>query len=366
MADESQEFDERTGLLIFPQKAAKPIRSILLRLSIAVACLVITTLVVIADREGYSNAACGPEKVDNCELTILDALYYSTVTLSTTGYGDIAPLSQWARLTNTFLITPLRFLFLIVLVGTTLEVLTQRTQYEWRSRKWRKKVSEHTVVIGYGIKGRSAVNALLDSGIPPSQIVVVADDDDSVREAADQGLTAVQGDARRESVLQQAGINRANRVVIATDQDATSVLITMLAKRLAPMATIVSAARETSNAQFLRDSGADSVIVTAEAVGRLLSLSLVSPTAGTLMEDLLDSGRGLEMVERDITSEELGVGPDDLDTSGELVLAVIRDGATHRFDGKTVKALNRGDKIVVIREVIQRNLFDNESPDLSE
>ena len=360
MAEESESLRKRTGDLIFPQRAAKPVRSIVIRLAIAMACLVITTLVVYLDRGGYSNAACGPALVDDCTLTPLDALYYSTVTLSTTGYGDIAPLTPFARFTNIFLITPLRFLFLIVLVGTTLEVLTQRTQYEWRSRKWRKKVSEHTVVIGYGIKGRSAVSALLDSGIPPSRIVVVADDDDSVREAADQELTAVQGDARRESVLQQAGINRAKRVVIATDQDATSVLITMLAKRLAPMATIVSAARETSNAQFLRDSGADSVIVTAEAVGRLLSLSLVSPTAGNLMEDLLDSGRGLEMVERDITPEELGVGPDDLDTGGELVLAVIRDGQTHRFDGNTVKALNRGDKIVVIRETQQHNLFDSD------
>jgi len=179
--------------------------------------------------------------------------------------------------------------------------------------------------------------------------VVVAYDEDTVREAAEQGLTAVQGDAKREAVLQQAGISRASRVIIATDQDATSVLVTMLAKRLAPEAKIVSAARETANAQFLRDSGADGVIVTAEAIGRLLSMSLVSETAGQLMEDLLESGRGLEVVERDITPAELGVGPADLETQGELVLAVIRNGEVHRFDGRSVTALNRGDRVVVIR-----------------
>jgi voltage-gated potassium channel len=210
-------------------------------------------------------------------------------------------------------------------------------------------VADHTVVIGYGIKGRSAVRALLDSGVPQSRIVVVGYDEDSVREAAEQGLTAVQGDAKREAVLHQAGIGRAGRIIIATDSDATSVLVTMLAKRLAPKAKIVSAARETANAQFLRDSGADGVIVTAEAVGRLLSMSLISETAGQLMEDLLESGRGLEVVERDVRPEDVGLSPEDLEGGGELVLAVIRDGTVHRFDGQTVKVLNRADRLVVIR-----------------
>jgi voltage-gated potassium channel len=353
MAEEERTTEEKSGRLVFPHKAATPVRAILMRLLIAGACVVATTAIVFLEREGYSNTCqdTTTNQAEECTLeTVLDAAYYATVTLSTTGYGDIAPVSEVARLTNIILITPLRFLFLIVLVGTTIEVLTQRTQYEWRAKNWRKKMTEHTVVIGFGIKGRSAAIALRDSGIPANKIVVVGYDDDSVRDAVEEGFTVVQGDARRETVLEQAEIGRANRIVIATDQDATSVLVTMLAKRLSPNATIVSAARETSNAQFLRDSGADGVIVTAEAIGRLLSLSLVSPTAGNLMEDLLDSGRGLEMVERDITAEELGTGPEQIDAQGELVLAVIRDGDTHRFDERVVKALNRGDKIVVIRE----------------
>ena len=338
-----QRFGERVGRLVLPVRRVKPLRSIMTRLTIALSCVAITTLVVYFERDGYRDAA-------GDELSMWDAAYYATVTLSTTGYGDIVPISELARITNIFVITPLRFVFLIVLVGTTIEFLTRRTRYEWRARKWRDKVTDHTVVIGYGVKGRSAVKALLDSGTSQNSIVVIAYDEDSAREASESGLTAVEGDARREVVLLQAGISRAKRVVIATDQDATSVLVTMLARRLAPTASIVSAARETANAQFLRDSGADGVIVTAEAVGRMLSMSLVSPTAGALMEDLLETGRGLELNERDITPAELGVGPEDLERRGELVLAIIRDGEVHRFDERSVKALNKGDKVVVIRE----------------
>ncbi len=331
------------GRLSLPSRSVHPVRAIGTRVGIALSCVILTTLVVYAERDGYRDAA-------GDAMSLWDAAYYATVTLSTTGYGDIVPITELARITNIFVITPLRFIFLIVLVGTTIEVLTRRTRDEWRSRHWRRKVSDLTVVIGYGVKGRSAVRALLDSGESRDRIVVVAYDEDSTREANEVGVAAVQGDARREPVLAEAGISRAKRVVIATDQDATSVLVTMLVRRMAPDAKIVSAARETANAQFLRDSGADGVIVTAESVGRMMTLSLVSPTAGNLMEDLLETGRGLELSEREITPAELGVGPSDLERSGEIVLAVIRGDQVHRFDDRAVRAFNRGDRVVVIRE----------------
>ncbi len=339
-----QPFGEQVGRLILPKHVERPVRSILIRVAVALGCIVVTTLLVYAERDGYRDAA-------GDELTLLDAAYYATVTLSTTGYGDITPISDVARITNIFVITPLRFIFLIVLVGTTIELLTQRTRYDWRVRKWRRKVSGHTVVIGYGIKGRSAVEALLKSGMPKDQIAVVAHDANSASEASESGITAVQGDARREQVLEQAGIGRAAQVIIATDQDATSVLVTMMARRLAPAARIVSAARETANAEFLRESGADGVIVSADSVGRMLTLSLLSPTAGRLMQDLLETGRGIEVHEREVGPEELHLGPQDLQDSGELVLAVIsKDGQVHRFNEKSVRSFYKGDRVVVIRE----------------
>ena len=54
-------------------------------------------------------------------MSLLDASYQATVT-ATTGYGDIAPISPAARAWTALAVTPRRILFLIVLVGTTLEV----------------------------------------------------------------------------------------------------------------------------------------------------------------------------------------------------------------------------------------------------
>lgn len=325
-----------------PARRISPLGSISIRVGIAVACVVATTLLVFVERDGYRDSNGTP-------ISWLDALYYATVTLSTTGYGDIVPATEQARLMNVLIITPLRFLFLIVLVGTTIEVLTQRSRDEFRAKRWRQKVQGHTVVVGFGVKGRGAVSALRDQGVDPARIVVVAHDHTSVRAANDLGCMGVTGDATREEVLREANVQSAQHVIVATDRDDTAVLVVLTARRLAPSASIVASAREVQNIPVLKQSGADVVIPTAESAGRLLSLSLTSPTAGSIVEDLLESQHGLEIVEREVAAHEVGSSPESLGRVHDLVVAVVRDGQTHRFDEGAVTALEQDDRIVVIR-----------------
>ncbi len=338
-----REAADATPPLKFPERRFSPIRNIGVRILIAVLALVFTSAIV------YLEGDCYQDRGDETGLSWIDALYYATVTLSTTGYGDITPVCESARLVNVVVITPLRFLFLIVLVGTTIEVLTQRTREQMRSRRWRNNVNNHTVIIGYGVKGRAAARSLVDAGTDRHDIVVVATDRGEVDEATRDGFVGVVGDGRRENVLRDAAIERAKRIVVATNEDDTSILVTLTARRLSPDATIVAAVREAQNLEILRQSGANNVIPTAESAGRLMGLSLLSSTAGEIMEDLLDSGRGLEVVEREITREEMGLSPADLDASGQIVLAVIRDGVAHRFDANDINRLEPGDRLVVIR-----------------
>nr|MDT0525385.1 potassium channel family protein [Streptomyces sp. DSM 41633] len=86
-----------------------PSRQVGKRLLMALLVLATTVLIVWLDRAGYNDNADG-------EVDLLDAVYYATVTLSTTGYGDITPYSDGARLINVVLVTPLRVMFLIILV----------------------------------------------------------------------------------------------------------------------------------------------------------------------------------------------------------------------------------------------------------
>jgi len=312
---------------------------VLQRVLIALGVLVAVALVVWFDRDGYGDTSDGA-------VDLLDAFYYATVTLSTTGYGDIAPVSDQARLVNILVITPLRVLFLIILVGTTLEVLTQRTREQLRQSRWRSHLRDHTVVVGYGTKGRSAVRALLDDGADRAQIVVVDNDPDHIVDASDDGIAAVNGDGTRADVLRRADIEHAVRVIVAVPRDDAAVLVTLTVRRHNASAYVVAAVRESENAALLRDGGANGVVVSSEAAGRLLGVAASSPSTGAIFEDLLVPGQGLELAERDVLREEVGLAPR---ACSDLVVAVIRDGDTTLFNSDTEVKLRRTDRIVVVR-----------------
>ena len=330
-------------LLRFPGRPFSPYRSIFVRICVALGALIVAAILVFVEGDCYR---------DNGEMggiTWIDALYYATVSLSTTGYGDITPVCESARLVNVVVLTPLRFIFLIVLVGTTVEVLTKRSRQEFRAHRWRKRVNAHTIIIGFGVKGRTAAKTLLDSGVPRDHIVIVTPDHAALSDASKMGLVVVEGDGRRDEVLIEAEIYKAANVIIATNADDTSVLVTLTARRLAPSIYIVAAARESQNAAVLRQSGANSIVPTAESAGHLLGLSIASPVAGALMEDLLDTGRGLEVIQRVVAEAEFGFVPTDIDQLGQIVLAIVRDGIVHRFDTSDIRSLQAGDELVVIR-----------------
>ncbi|MET8299557.1 potassium channel family protein, partial [Streptomyces sp. NPDC005180] len=216
----------------------RPLLQVGKRLLLALVVLLLTVFIVWLDRGGYHDNADG--KVD-----FLDSFYYATVTLSTTGYGDIVPHSDSARLVNVLLVTPLRVLFLIILVGTTLEVLTERTRDEWRLNRWRSTLRDHTVVIGFGTKGRSALLTLCATGLKKEQVVIVDPSSKVIEAATADGFAGVIGDATRSDVLIRAELQRARQIIIATQRDDTAVLVALTARQLNRGAKIVAAVRLT-------------------------------------------------------------------------------------------------------------------------
>ncbi|PRW64949.1 potassium transporter Kef [Actinopolyspora mortivallis] len=328
------------GVVRMPTTAVGPVRSIIRRIIGACLALAITVLLVYLDRDGYSDT--------DGTLTVLDALYYATVSLSTTGYGDIAPVSTSARLVNVLVITPLRVLFLIVLVGTTLEVLTERSRQAWKIQRWRSRVRDHVVVIGYGTKGRSAVTALLGDGLEAGNIVVVDTDPTALEAASSLGLVTVNGSGTRSDVLRVAGIPRARAVVVAPPRDDTAVLVTLTARELAPKAQIVAAVREAENVHLLRQSGADSVVISSETSGRLLGMATSTPSVVEMFEDLLSPDLGLAIAEREVDRTEVGGSPRHL---SDIVLGLVRDGQLHRVDAPEADAIEEGDRLLYVKKV---------------
>jgi voltage-gated potassium channel len=311
--------------VVLPGGEASPLRKILVRLAIAVGLIAFVALVSYAGRDGYVDPDEG-----SGEMTLLDAFYYSTVSITTTGYGDIRPVSDEARFVTTALVTPARVLFLILLVGTTLEILAERSRHAFRVARWRRKLRDHTIVCGYGTKGRSAVRTLLGKGHDPERIL--------------DGIAVVDGDAAQQRTLREADVGEADAVIVAVDRDDAAVLIALTARELNASARIVAAVREEENVHLLHQSGADAVVTSSGAAGRLLGLSTETPKVTEVLEDLLTVGSGLDIHEREVGPDDAGPVPTRAHEA--LIIAIIRDGEILRFDDERATELRPGDRVV--------------------
>ncbi|WP_039952152.1 MULTISPECIES: potassium channel family protein [Rhodococcus] len=340
------------GIVRVPQMQDSPGRAITRRIGYALTALALVVLVVYLDRDGYSDS-------QDDGLSLLDCIYYATVSLSTTGYGDITPITVQARLVNILVITPLRIFFLIVLVGTTLSALTETSRQSFKIQRWRRRARNHTVVAGYGTKGRTAVDAMLGDGVAPTDIVVVDTDPVVLETAVGQGLVTVQGSATKSDVLRLAGAQHASSIIVATNRDDTAVLVTLTARELAPKAKIVAAIRESENTHLMRQSGADSVVISSETAGRLLGIAISTPTVVEMIEDLLTPESGLAIAERTVEREEIGGSPRHL---SDLVLAVVRDDRLLRAGTTEVDVIEAGDKLLYIRRATDGVRADRSAP----
>ena len=243
-------------------------------------------------------------------------------------------------------------MFLLVLIGTTLEALTARSREEFRIRRWRSRVRQHVIVCGYGTKGRSAIRSLQAIGTPLDKIVVVDPEPRAIDEANSLGLTGIVGDAGRTEVLRRASVERARAVIVAANRDDAAVLITLTVRQLNPSVPITTSVREEENANLLRQSGADTVITTSATSGRLLGLSTDSPRVVNVVEDLVTGGQGLDLHQRTVTSSEVGLDPRSL---RDIVLSVTRGGRTLRFDDPLIGTLQPEDVLVVVRSPLRQD-----------
>ncbi len=326
--------------LLFPERATNPLRALLRRVGLAIGVLLLVAGLTWLGRDGYRD-------VDDSTITVLDAIYYASVTVTTTGYGDITPVSPGARAVTAFVVTPARILFLIILVGTTIELLTERFRDAVAQSRWRKRMDGHVIIVGFGTKGRGAFDTLMANGTATvDEIVAIDSSADAIAEARAAGVVAIYGDATRTNVLRQAKAHTASAVIVTCHRDDTATLVTLTARELNPTAMIAAAVRETENAHLLRQSGATTVIVSSEASGRMLGMATSSVASVELLEDLLVAGRGLELVERAPQPAEVG-GPPRAD-GDTLPLALIRGGVPVPFNDPRFGHVEADDTIVCI------------------
>ncbi len=312
-----------------------------IRIGLALGLIFIVILIHWWDRDGL---------VDNLdgEVSFLDVVYFTMISITTTGFGDIAPISDRARLVEAVIVTPVRVLVLFIFVGTAYNFVIRRSWEKWRMSRIQNQLSNHCVVLGFGVSGAEAVGELIERGTDPTCIVVMDTNAERLESAEAMGCNVMQADATRDDALNSVRIASARTVLVSAGRDDASILIVLTVRHLAPNTPITVVVRAADNELLARQAGADNVINPVRFTGLLLAGSAQGAHIAEYLADLASVSGRVQLVERPVREEEVGKPLSQLSTNGRG-LRIYRNGGACGFWEHEADCLQAGDIVVEIR-----------------
>jgi len=265
--------------------------------------------------------------------SLLDALYMTTITVTTVGFREAFPLSQAGKVFTIFLSFAGIGVILLIASEAARAILQTDLRHLIGLRRdltMIKKLTGHIVVCGHGRMGRAVVDVLGRKGAP---FVVVENDPERCRDIEEQRIQVVRGDATREEVLSAAGVERAGTLIACLADDAHNVYTILLARQLNPQITIIARAADDGAEERMRLAGADRVLNPYRLGGMRLAFSALKPTVTDFIEASL-SGSTVEL-----ELAEVVVHP-----SSELAGKTLVEAGVRRRFGIIVVALKRGEQ----------------------
>ncbi|TNE30426.1 MAG: potassium transporter TrkA [Alphaproteobacteria bacterium] len=311
-----------------------------IRLGLALGLILMVVMIHWWDHDGL---------VDNLdgEVSFLDVIYFTMISITTTGFGDIAPVSDRARLVEAIIVTPVRFAVLFIFVGTAYNFLIKRSWEKWRMARIQNNLTDHIVVLGYGVSGSESVAELIERGTDPRNIVVVDPSEDRIAEAEMMGCNVIAADATRDSTLEAVRIREAQTVLVSAGRDDTSILIVLTVRHLAPDVPISVVVRADDNEFLARQAGANNVINPVRFTGLLLAGSARGAHIADYLADLASHSGRVKLVEREVAPEEIGQSIEQLQSGGRG-LRVYRGDELLGYWEEGCQTLQEGDILVEI------------------
>ncbi|MGV3769004.1 MAG: potassium channel family protein [Sphingobium phenoxybenzoativorans] len=330
----------REGTSFLRRRSAMPVWADLAwRVALILLLGVLVLLLHWFGREGLK------DNYDN-HISFIDVLYFTTVTVTTVGYGDIVPVTPDARLFETVIVTPIRLFIWLIFLGTAYSLFFRNILYRWRMARIQDALHNHIVVAGFGTSGNEAVHELLSRGTNAHEIVVIDTGEKALQVAEGLGCNILCGDATRDRTLTDVRIDRARTMIVSAGRDDTSILITLTARHLAPDLPISIVVRNEDNELPARQAGATTVINPVSFAGLLLAGSCSGPHIAAYMADLASAGGRVQLGERMVRPDEVGK---PLSAAGPgIALRIYRDGQPVGFWEKGARSLMPGDMIVEV------------------
>ncbi len=260
-------------------------------------------------------------------MSVLDGLYMTFITLTTIGFSEVTPLSGAGKV-FTIAISIFGIGIVAFMATRTAQVLVryQRLQDRFMARKI-ERLDHHYVVCGYGRLGRRIVADLVDAGHP---FVVIERDPERTAWLAEADLLYVEGDAEDDDVLQEAGVARAQGLILTLPEDSANVFVALTAKELHPGLFTLARTNQHKNTQKLLRAGVDKVISPYEIGADRMAQVILRPYVDQFMEKVLHVGA------LDLRMEEVRIEAGSLLDGKSLAECDFR----HRFNAVVIALLH--------------------------
>jgi voltage-gated potassium channel len=285
--------------------------------------------------------------------TPLEALYMTAITLTTTGFGEVRPLSDIGRVFTIFLLFMGVGVLAFVLSGTV-EFLMGSFSGQLSRRRMERAIEElrgHIIICGYGRVGSSAATALAQSGY---ETVLVERDHELARQGASDGLLILEGDATHDEVLRLAGVERAGGMLVSTGDDAVNLFVVLSARALNPALLIVARSANPDNERKMRQAGANRVVSPHRIGGQHMANIIMRPHVTDFFDVVtLDNGQALWLEELVLMPESplchQSIAEADIRRrTGVTIVALIRNEGQSTITPKAGTMLESGDQLIML------------------
>ena len=240
--------------------------------------------------------------------SLLYAIYWGIVTISTVGFGDITPISETGRFLTSIMISG-GIVFVAALTGTFSAALVGRLMSLKEGAISMRELENHIVICGWNETAEEIMEELMSLEIEKEKgIVIVTNVDKKDMDIQlNDYILYKKGNFVHENVLLDVGIERASDVIIVgereegkdeRDVDARTALTAMLVKTLNPEANIYVEVLLDEDADiFKRRIKVKEIIVRGQIVGRLIFSSLLNPGAIDLVQAIIDKETGIRRIQ---------------------------------------------------------------------
>ena len=285
------------------------------------------------------------------DVNILDSLYMTVITLSTTGYKEVFPLSDAGRILTMILILFGITIFLYALREINLLLFEGKF---FKERKMQKKISQldnHYIICGYGRMGTKIAQELKKRKKP---FVILEKEFDNPEPL--ENYQYIAGDATEDENLVKAGIHKAKGLVSVLSSDIANTFTTLSARGLNPSLKIIARAEEESSKEKLLKAGANRVVLPYEIGGYRITQALLRPTVVDFIDEVFSrSDLGLEIEEVKISNSSKLNGQSIEESKirsdfNTIIVAIYRASGKLIYNPGSETMIKEKDDLIVIGE----------------